>query len=93
MPNQWGTLSPREQQVLGCLLGGDSEKQIARRLGISSSTVHGYVRRIYRLFDVHSRGELLACLLRQLLKNRPRNPRPVALAGRRDWKNAKACEP
>lgn len=53
-------LSPRQQQTLKGLLQGDSEKQIARRLGISKSTVHKYVMRLHRHFDVQSRGELLA---------------------------------
>lgn len=53
-------LSPRQRQTLGRLLRGDSEKQIARRLGISRSTVHKHVMRLHRHFGVHSRGELLA---------------------------------
>jgi hypothetical protein len=39
---------------------GDSEKQIARALGVSPHTVHVYVKMLYRYFDVHSKGELLA---------------------------------
>ncbi|MBW3540298.1 MAG: LuxR C-terminal-related transcriptional regulator [Planctomycetes bacterium] len=53
-------LPPRLRQVLERLLEGDSEKQIARRLGISRPTVHEYVTALYRRFGVHSRGELLA---------------------------------
>jgi DNA-binding CsgD family transcriptional regulator len=53
-------LSPRMRQTLNRLLAGDSEKQIARRLGVSRNTVHVYVKGIYRTFDVCSRGELLA---------------------------------
>ena len=51
---------PRQlQQVLRCLLGGDSEKQAAARLGLSRHTVNRHVQRLYRHFDVHSRGELM----------------------------------
>ena len=53
-------LAPRLRQVLACLFEGDSEKQIAARLRISRHTVHEYLRRLHRLFDVSSRGELLA---------------------------------
>ncbi len=53
-------LPPRPQQVLRCLLEGDSNKQVARRLGISLYTVKEYVDRIFRHFGVESRQELLA---------------------------------
>ena len=42
------------------LLDGDSEKQVAIRLGLSLPTVHQYVTALYRKFGVSSRGELLA---------------------------------
>ena len=53
-------LSPRHIQTLDRLLAGDSEKQIARHLGISRHTIHVYVKAIYKRFEVSSRGELLA---------------------------------
>ncbi len=57
-------LSLRLRQTLGCLLEGDSEKQVALRLGLSRHTVHEYVKTLYRRFDVSSRAELLAYCLR-----------------------------
>ena len=53
-------LSPRLRQTLDALLQGDGEKQIAARLGLQRSTVHGYVRELYRHYGVRSRGELMA---------------------------------
>jgi len=53
-------LSPRMRQTLERLLAGDSEKQIAGKLGVSPHTVHVYVKELYRGFEVSSRGELLA---------------------------------
>ena len=53
-------LSPRMRQTLERLLAGDSEKEIAARLGLSPHTVHVYVKTVYRRFDVCSRGELFA---------------------------------
>jgi DNA-binding CsgD family transcriptional regulator len=53
-------LAPRVRQTLGRLLQGDSEKQIASRLGISPHTIHVYIKTLYRTFNVNSRGELLA---------------------------------
>jgi DNA-binding NarL/FixJ family response regulator len=53
-------LPPRPRQVLRCLLEGDSNKQVASRLGLSQETVKEYVNRIFRCFGVQSRQELLA---------------------------------
>jgi DNA-binding CsgD family transcriptional regulator len=58
-------LSRRERQTLEWALRGDSEKQIAGKLKLSKHTVHLYVTAIYKHFDVHSRGELLAHCLGQ----------------------------
>jgi Bacterial regulatory proteins, luxR family len=43
-------LSPRLRQTLVCLLEGDSEKQVASRLGLSQATTHQYVTALYRHF-------------------------------------------
>jgi len=58
-------LSPRMRQTLDCLLDGDGEKQIARRLGISLATVHQYVTALYRHFGVSGRAELMALWVRK----------------------------
>lgn len=70
-----GTLKPaattdpqlprRLRETLACLLEGDSEKQVAAKLGLSPHTVHIHVKRLYRHFEVSSRGELLAKCLRR----------------------------
>lgn len=64
-------LSPRLRQTLACLAEGDTEKQVAARLGVSYPTVHQYVKNLYRRFGVRSRAELLAYLLKR--------------AGRAEW--------
>ncbi|MEL7240069.1 MAG: helix-turn-helix transcriptional regulator, partial [Planctomycetota bacterium] len=53
-------LAPRLAQTLALLVEGDSEKQVAYKLGISPHTVHNYVKALHQRFDVCSRGELLA---------------------------------
>ena len=53
-------LAPRLQKTLQCLLEGDTEKQVASRLGLTRQTTHQYVKTIYRHFDVHSRAALAA---------------------------------
>jgi DNA-binding NarL/FixJ family response regulator len=62
------SLSPRLRQTLICLLRGDSEKQVASRLGLSHATAHQYVTALYRHFGVRSRGQLLAHALRRATK-------------------------
>ena len=53
-------LAPRLRRVLPLLLAGDSKKQIALKLGISSYTVSEYTKQIYKHFDVTNRGALLS---------------------------------
>lgn len=53
-------LPTRLRQVLECLIQGDSEKQIALRLGLSRHTVHAHTKRLYKYFEATSRGELYA---------------------------------
>jgi DNA-binding CsgD family transcriptional regulator len=59
-------LSPRLRQTLACLLEGDSEKQVAARLGLSYATAHQYVTALYRHFKVQSRAQLLAHVFRRM---------------------------
>lgn len=56
-------LSEAQRRVFDLALTGLVEKQIARRLNISRHTAHNHLRNIYRILDVHSRGELLAQFL------------------------------
>jgi DNA-binding CsgD family transcriptional regulator len=57
-------LSRAERRVFDLLIEGMAEKQIGRRLHISQHTVHCHVRAIYQVFEVHSKSELLAQVLR-----------------------------
>lgn len=50
-------LSPRQLEVFRALLRGASDKQIARELSISDSTVKTHVRVILQALGVRSRGE------------------------------------
>ncbi len=53
-------LQPRLKRVMKLLLEGDSEKQVALKLGLSPHSVHQYVKQLYAQLEVNSRGELLA---------------------------------
>jgi DNA-binding CsgD family transcriptional regulator len=61
-------LSRRLGQTLACLLEGDSEKQVAARLGLSQATIHQYVTALYRHFRVRSRAQLLAHVMKRIDK-------------------------
>ncbi len=50
-------LTPREREILCHLAEGQSNKVIARHLGISDGTVKLHVKAILRKLDVHSRVE------------------------------------
>ena len=67
------TFAPRVAQTLGLLLEGGSEKEVAQQLGISRNTVHVYVQSLYRHFGVSSRAELMALVLRTILKSSVRS--------------------
>ena len=50
-------LTPRESEILSLLAEGQSNKAIARNLGISDGTVKLHVKAILRKLGVHSRVE------------------------------------
>lgn len=52
-------LSPTEKKVMGYLMKGLTEREIATKMGRSHNTIHSHVRNIYRSYLVHSRAELL----------------------------------
>ena len=61
-------LSRRLRQTLACLVEGDTEKQLAARLGVSHATAHQYVTALYRRFGVNSRGQLLAYVVKRITR-------------------------
>lgn len=68
VPGESVKLSPRAREVLACLVRGDSEKEIAAALSLSTHTVHDHVKVIHRAFGVRSRGELLSRVSRDARK-------------------------
>jgi two-component system nitrate/nitrite response regulator NarL len=51
------SLTPREQEILGLVGGGMSNKTIARRLGISAHTVKYHLEAVFAKLGVRSRAE------------------------------------
>jgi DNA-binding NarL/FixJ family response regulator len=56
-PREDAGLSPREKQVLQCLVDGLSYKMIADQLTISFETVRSHIKRIYEKLHVHNNTE------------------------------------
>lgn len=71
-PQTWTTvsevlrLSPRELEVTHGIFDDQPERAIARRLGISTHTVHSHVERLYRKLDVNSRVQLVVRIMAEL---------------------------
>jgi DNA-binding CsgD family transcriptional regulator/pimeloyl-ACP methyl ester carboxylesterase len=57
-------LSPRELEVLRLLAAGESNSQIARRLGLSTHTVERHVANLYRKIGARGRADATAYALR-----------------------------
>jgi DNA-binding CsgD family transcriptional regulator len=55
-----GLLTPRELEVLGAIMGGFTNKTIARQLDISLHTVKFHVESVFRKLGVRSRAEAVA---------------------------------
>lgn len=53
-------LTSREEEILRLISGGLPNKQIARELGISESTVRTHLERLYARNDLHTRAEAVA---------------------------------
>lgn len=59
------SLSPREEEVLGLLGGGRSNREVAQELGISVKTVESYVESLKVKLGCRSAAELRALALRR----------------------------
>ena len=62
-------LTPRESEILCLLAEGQSNKVIARNLGISDGTVKLHVKAILRKLGVHSRVEAAVIAVEQGLRS------------------------
>jgi DNA-binding CsgD family transcriptional regulator len=54
------TLTAREREVVEHLVGGVTDREIARSLAVSQRTVHKHLERVYRKLDVANRTSLIA---------------------------------
>jgi DNA-binding NarL/FixJ family response regulator len=66
-PSNNYTLSPKEMQILQCLVNGDSYKMIADHCGISIGTVRSHINNIYKKLHINSKSEAVAKALKERL--------------------------
>ncbi len=57
------SISSREQQILDLINKGLKNKEIAAQLYLSEQTIKAHISRIFRKFNVSSRGQLFSLLL------------------------------
>ncbi|MBV7533866.1 response regulator transcription factor [Chitinophaga sp. sic0106] len=60
-------LSPREKEILRCLVNGDTYKQISEHCHISVGTVRSHIMNIYRKLDVNSRSNAIVKAMKEHL--------------------------
>jgi DNA-binding CsgD family transcriptional regulator len=63
-PAEGAPLSPRELEVVALVAAGDSNAEIAHRLGISINTVERHVGNVYRKIDARGRADATAWAIR-----------------------------
>ena len=68
--NLISTLTPRESEILELLAEGQSNKLIAKNLGISDGTVKLHVKAILRKLEIHSRVEAAVIAVEHGLKKK-----------------------
>jgi len=66
-----GDLTTRQQEILGLIAAGLSNKQIAQRLGVALNTVRNHVRNTLAKLGAHSRLEAVATAVREGLVTYP----------------------
>jgi len=57
-------LTPREVEILDCVAQGNSNKEIAKQLGISDQTVKNHITSILRKLAVNDRTQAVIYALR-----------------------------
>jgi DNA-binding NarL/FixJ family response regulator len=69
-------LTPRERQVIAGVTTGESNREIASRLGLSEITVKHHVSNIFDKLGVSNRAELAAYATSRGLAQQPTSPSP-----------------
>jgi len=63
--HDYQTLTPRELEILSCMVKGQSYKMIADVCNITFNTVHSHIKKIYQKLHVNSASEAVAKAIKQ----------------------------
>jgi DNA-binding NarL/FixJ family response regulator len=72
-PTPAETLTPRERQIVRGISSGESNREMAERLGLSEGTIKAHVTAIYDKLGVSNRAELAAVAVTHHLADDPPN--------------------
>ena len=61
---RYAALSPRLAQALPLFAGGFTDQEIAKRLGVSASSVRGYAFRLVEAYQANNRAHIVANAVR-----------------------------
>src|ERR1051325_702457 len=75
-PDNTPRLSARESSILRCMVGGDSNKVIARKIDSTEATVKDHVKAILRKIRVHNRTQAAIWAMNNGVSPRPDDPCP-----------------
>jgi DNA-binding CsgD family transcriptional regulator len=64
IPATW-PLTAQERRIVGVMLGGSSNRQLAAILHVSENTIETHLAHVYEKLGVRSRTELVGCLFRE----------------------------
>jgi DNA-binding NarL/FixJ family response regulator len=68
-------VSPRQEEVLGLIAAGLTDKEIASRLGLRQRTIRTHLERMYARHGIHNRAGAVSMWLRsQVAAARPPTP-------------------
>jgi two-component system, NarL family, nitrate/nitrite response regulator NarL len=81
-----GMLTPREREILARIVDGQSTRQMARAMGITTGTASMYVRHVRTKLGVHSRLQAAALAIREgLLDQHPHDETGRRHPGSTTW--------
>ena len=69
-------LSAREEEILGCLVRGSSNKEIARNLAVAEATVKVHLKAILRKIQVKNRTQAAIWAVNHLTDGKPQEGEP-----------------
>jgi DNA-binding NarL/FixJ family response regulator len=76
------TLSPRQEQIMGLMVLGLTDKEIGARLALSPHTIRTYIDRVYRTLGCRNRTRAVAIWLSREASPSAPPARPYVLPGR-----------